>query len=113
MKATKTAAAAILAVALPLFPFAAVASDEVTKDEFCNAIGAMGASIMERRQAGVPMSSLMLKIENSGSTPEMIKVARAAVMDAYRSPLFTLPEFKQDAIDTFRNTLEFACYETM
>lgn len=109
----KTAAAAILASALPLLPFASPALAEASKDETCAAIGAMGATIMERRQMGVSMSGLMKTIEASGSTPEMIAVARAAVMDAYRVPLFTLPEFKADAIDTFRNTLEFACYEAM
>ena len=69
--------------------------------------------IMEVRQSGAPLSSFIAAINKKSSDPAIVEPIRAAAIEAYRVPVFNLPENRANAIAEFRNEIEVSCYERM
>ncbi len=75
--------------------------------EMCVGIGEFAATLMQNRQTGVPMSSIMARLP--GDDPSTNAV-RAIVISAYEVPRWGSPEFQANAIADFRNAIELQCY---
>lgn len=96
--------ALVIAAALAL-PVTAHAQNTA---ENCAQFGQLAESIMTARQNNVPMSRLM-EIANDAS-PDGAAMMRAIVVYAYQQPIFLTDDFRREAIATFRNEAELACY---
>jgi hypothetical protein len=95
----KTIFAAVLALAVSTSALA-----QSRQNEICRQIGQAASVTMEARQAGVAMSSIM---ENAGNTDILKKI----VIDAYAIPRFGSSEFRDRAVEEFRNKWELACFQ--
>lgn len=96
--------ALVIAAALAL-PVVAHAKTPVGN---CVEFGDLAENIMTARQNNLPMSQLMAIADDAG--PEGAELMRAVVIYAYQQPIFSTDRFKREAIATFRNEAELACY---
>ena len=94
-----TIIAAILAVATT------AAQAQQTTNEICTGWGELAATVMEVRQSGVPLSSVLAVF------PEIVPVRRAMIMDAYDTPRYRTPRIVAEVIEDFRNDQEYKCFD--
>lgn len=87
--------------ALSATPFAAQAQFSTAAQ--CTSLGGIAETIMLLRQNGVPMSSVISKLD-----PEMYG---ALILFAYQQPRYSSPSFQSRAIEEFRNGMETACFK--
>jgi hypothetical protein len=95
----KTIFAAVLALAVSVS-----AQAQTPQTELCRQIGQAASVTMEARQAGVSMSNIMA---NAADTDILKKI----VIDAYSYPRFGSSEFRDRAVEEFRNKWELACFQ--
>jgi hypothetical protein len=95
----KTIFAVVLALAV-----SASALAQPREHELCRQIGQAASVTMEARQAGVAMSNVM---SNAADTDILKKI----VIDAYSYPRFGSSEFRDRAVEEFRNKWELACFQ--
>ncbi|TCN30145.1 hypothetical protein [Sinorhizobium americanum] len=96
--------------------FALVTSAEADDNtmRLCKTIGMYARTIMEKRQADVPMSAMMETIDRAMGPPApeaAAKFAREMVMLAYQKPGFSVAENQQEAIAEFGNQMELVCFQ--
>jgi hypothetical protein len=72
-------------------------------EHICETLGDVAYKVMELRQGGVPVSTVM-QISDS-------KLVEAIVVDAYDQPRFSTDSYKRESIDNFRNDVEVQCYK--
>ena len=92
----------LLAVTL-LASTTASASEEV---EACVSFSDLANNIMSARQGGGDMVELYKAVEG-------FEAGQVLVKEAYKVPLFSMPENKQQAVDEFRNEAFSACLGMM
>jgi len=90
LKATLTA---LVVTATPL----------TAETDHCKQMGDMAAQIMEAREVGVPLSSMM----DIAADNDLLK---ALILSAYQVPRFSTGDYRQEAITDFRNEVEVMCY---
>jgi hypothetical protein len=73
-----------------------------TKQETCTLIGKLAAVIMEKRQDGVDMSSLMEIAES--------EIVKRMVIFAYDTPRYSSEDYKRTAVQDFANEAMGVCY---
>ena len=93
----------ILAAVVALAPLAAHAEDDK-----CTQLGGLAATIMTKRQEGVPMSSLM----TVDIDPELRSMATAMIIGAYGMPRMSSEAGKLRSVQDYRNAFELDCYKT-
>jgi hypothetical protein len=81
----------------------ASASEEV---EACVSFSDLANNIMSARQGGGDMVELYKAVEG-------FEAGQVLVKEAYKVPLFSMPENKQQAVDEFRNEAFSACLGMM
>lgn len=81
---------------------------EETQD-VCVLLGSIAQNIMTARQDERPMSDVMA-VMNKDTDPAVHPYIRALILDAYRSSAYRTPENQKNAINSFRNSAELACY---
>jgi len=83
-----------------------LATPVISKEEgehICETLGDVAYKVMELRQGGVPMSTVM-QISDS-------KLVEAIVVDAYDQPRFSTDSYKRESANDFRNDVEVQCYK--
>ncbi|MCZ0964260.1 hypothetical protein [Paracoccus benzoatiresistens] len=86
-----------------------LAETRATKDKaFCGDYAHMSAMIMENRQIGVPISRA-LGFFNSGSGFD--KLMHVVVVEAYKTPAFSAPRDRTEAIIEFANRQHALCLQ--
>ena len=93
----------ILAAVVALAPLAVHAEDDK-----CAQLGGLAATIMTKRQEGVPMSSLM----NVDIAEDMRAIATAMIIGAYGMPRMSSEAGKLRSVQDYRNAFELDCYKT-
>jgi len=76
-----------------------------TYEHICETLGDVAYKVMELRQGGVPMSTVM-QISDS-------ELVQAIVVDAYDQPRFSTDSYKREATNDFRNDVEVQCYKSI
>jgi len=76
---------------------------EEEEQHICETLGDVAYKVMELRQGGVPMSTVM-QISDS-------ELVQAIIVDAYDQPRFSTDSYKQNAMNDFRNYVEVECYK--
>lgn len=82
----------------------------------CAALGMMAGVIMEKRQEGAILSDMLAIIdaqEGENMPKEFIDLSRSIAMDAFDQPQFSDPGNRENAVTTFRNQIEVACYRSL
>lgn len=87
--------AAIIALTSPAWA-------EEPKDT-CLSLGELAQTMMEHRQAGTSISTLMPHLNGN-------KAATSMLVSAYEEPRYSSDEYQTRAIQDFRNDWETACY---
>lgn len=81
------------------------------KTDICKSYGSLAYAVMEKRQNGMRLSSL-LEIVDSTSAPEGQKaMSRLIVKLAYDVPRFSTDAYKAQAATDFSNEVEAGCYK--
>lgn len=96
--------------ALLLAGLVALSTPTLASEDICPTLGAAAKGIMEFRQAGVPLSSIMVAFTDDGSSVQ--KVMKAIVLDAYAHPIMSLERNKISYIHEFENKILLECYES-
>ena len=94
-----TIIAAILAVATT------AAQAQQTTNEICTGWGELAATVMEVRQSGAPLSSVLAVF------PDVKPIQYAMIMDAYDTPRYRTPRIVAEVIEDFRNDQEYQCFD--
>jgi hypothetical protein len=74
----------------------------------CTALSQLAEKIMENRQKGVPMHQQMERISG---TDEIHELGRTLIVEAYDTPKFGSPKYKNEAITEYGNEAMLACYK--
>ena len=84
---------------------AATATASLAQDaqDPCQSAGDLAQVIMERRQDGTPMSTLMNLIQGN-------EIARLMIVEAYKVPRMAMPANQRREVEDFRNMMEMVCY---
>lgn len=95
--------------ALGVAAFLAAAGVQVHADmNDCVGIGAYAENIMKHRQDGVKMSLIMSTME--GMDDEHRAFAESIAISAYEKTRYPAGEYRDQAIENFRNDVELICY---
>jgi hypothetical protein len=94
----------ILAVALTLSASTVVAETAADKYAYCESMAGLAESMMNVRQAGKSLSSMLAITTNEAFKPLLI--------NAYQTPVFSTEKYKQDAINKHRDDVHTACLTT-
>ena len=84
----------------------AAAVDDETKMKNCASWGSIAEGVMTARHNGTPMQNLM---EKMADTPEVNRITRAIIIEAYESPRFTSPEYASRSVENFRDRWYLIC----
>lgn len=76
--------------------------------EKCSVVGEIAQSIMELRQANMPMSELMSAFDGV----EAGELAKIMISDAYSRSSYSTEQVQNRVIAEFRNEWEYLCYTT-
>jgi hypothetical protein len=101
-----TAAVALLATPA----FGANADQGSGSNGSCAAIGDAAESMFNYRYQGFSLSQVM-GLTASVKDQEIRKLFRSMIIDAFRRPLFTTPDYIEQDRQEFRSLWEMACYE--
>jgi hypothetical protein len=101
--------AAVLALAAPAHAETATAEPET--QDICQIIGILAGGVMEFRQDGIELSTVMSRLEeNPDFSAEFKSVIRELAIEAYKTPIHFNPEAGIIEAASFRNEYELACY---
>ncbi len=111
---------AVLAVC-SLVNVGAVASDDPNGDEFCRSSMELAEVIMTNRQNGLSLSDMLdgadyvqqtNENEYGNQASEVVnKVTRLLVLQAYKEPVWGIPNLSQNAINDFATKTYFDCLD--
>lgn len=77
---------------------------------FCGSRAELAAVVMDGRQSGRPLSSVMQRVAGAKDTPPAVREdARAMVLDAYSRPRFSTPAYQKRAVVEFSNEYYRSC----
>lgn len=88
---------------------AAITVDDV-KEEYCKAVLSMSKTIMDGRQAGIPIDrSLELANKITKDNEFFNKITKQLVIDAYDQPRFSTNRYKKEQLDDFAAKHYISC----
>ncbi|MEI8717351.1 hypothetical protein [Mesorhizobium sp. ISC11] len=102
----------------PLEGAAPAANADITKSNSktltanCTAIGSLARTIMDKRQSGTDMSTLMSVVEDIKEGDPIKELGKQIVIQAYAMPFFNGEELKQRTISEFANDFQVKCYQS-
>lgn len=79
----------------------------VDKKETCKGISGVAMKIMEARQAGIPVSDLLDKLQQAGDDQWVYELVKLA----YKEPGFSTEQNQKKAITEFGNSAFISCIE--
>ena len=78
--------------------------------EACSAMAQFAETTMKARQRDVPLSTLLVPLEELGKTdPASSEIAQKILLIAYTQPIGASDEEKNEAVSTFRLAVELKC----
>jgi hypothetical protein len=83
---------------------ALISAPTYAEDDFCLQMHNVGKTIMDARQKGVSLPTMMQTM--SGNLKELLK---PIVVEAYSHPVYTTPSIKKETVDEFANKLHLEC----
>lgn len=92
----------IAAIALAMFANTLQAE---TVTEKCTGVGELAQEIMEARQEGVALSTMMKIVEGNAFWSQV-------VMDAFNKPRYSSTEFQNEEAQDFRAEIEIICFNS-
>ena len=92
-----------------LTPTALLAADDVTDEDICLQLIQIAEKIMDGRQSGVSMGTMMEAAEKGSFTEEV----KGLVLEAYKTPLYTVEKNREREVTEFGNKMGVACYERL
>lgn len=101
------------ALTVTLFAMPGHAQTEPSQASVCPAFGEIAETIMQNRQGGTSLSSMMGVVDSiaEGQNSDVKTFLRGLIMDAYAVPRFQALANQQRATEDFRNAVERDCYE--
>ena len=84
------------------------ASISAQANQTCSRFSSLAETIMTAHQSGVAMQDL---VEDLGNDERAKKSVMPIIIAAYQKPRFSTEEYKQRAIDSFRDQVAVACYK--
>ena len=75
-------------------------------DKLCKSIESLARSIMQKRQEGISMSSMMEAIGKNDMHRELVKLA-------YKKSRYSTEEYKQKSITNFANKAASTCFNSI
>lgn len=81
----------------------------MTTDEACANVARAAEAVMQARQNGTAMQTVLEKLNDTQFTAEGKEGFRAMIMMAYEQPRFNTEENKQNAINDFRDKVQLVC----
>lgn len=78
----------------------------------CSSMGELAKTIMEKRQSGIFMETIMQVIDENDNGPTM-KFTEELIISAYETPLCHTEETKRLAIREFQNKAYLKCVKIM
>ena len=78
-------------------------------DEACNMLSSYATTVMEGRQAGVPIASMVQTIDNTPMKKLEKSIFKSIVIDAYSRPRFSTNEYIAREITEFTNSIYLQC----
>jgi len=87
------------------------ATEPNNPDKDCVIYSDLAYKIMQRRQAGAPMSEMLRIAAGDGKHPAVSQVVRAVVIDAYKQTRYSTAEVQEDTAADFRDDVLSACIE--
>ena len=85
---------------------ASAQANDATKT--CLEVGSLAEKIMTHRQSGVAIKTVLSVAESVGDE-KVKKWLTYLIVEAYRQPGFTLPEYQQTAINEYRDSVTVGC----
>lgn len=82
-------------------------------DDMCLALEVAAAAILEAKNTGMPMSSVMGIAEKSSENRVVRRLMRALVIDAYNLPAMASKEAQRRQATQFMNEIASTCYRTL
>jgi hypothetical protein len=76
-------------------------------DKICVSYGNAAESLMQARQSGVSMSSMMAPLTGNPAA----KMMRPLIIEAFTVPRYSTGDFKRQAVNDFRAKAELACFK--
>lgn len=84
---------------------AAIIEAHALPPEHCSNFHLLGETVMSGRQAGVAAKDMADKVADKD--PIFLEI----IIEAYRRPRYTLPEFQQQSVEDFANFVYLTCLE--
>ncbi|MCA0049217.1 hypothetical protein LB577_20060 [Mesorhizobium sp. B283B1A] len=81
----------------------------MSTDEACANVGRAAEAVMQARQNGMALQTVLEKMNGAGFGAEGKDGFRAMIMMAYDQPRFNTEENKQQAINDFRDQVQLFC----
>lgn len=81
--------------------------ESVSPTDFCKVVSEYARTVMDGRQAGVPMSGVMDLVKDAD--PAIAPVMHQMIMDAYDRPRMSVEKNQQTATRDFENDAYLAC----
>jgi hypothetical protein len=80
----------------------------------CMVVSDMAKAMMTNRQAGVPLSEIIAKMDADKEMPESVRTMMTSiVMAAYDEPKFNSPDNQQEAINEFSSAMMLQCMKEL
>lgn len=96
----------IIALFIMIIPFAAQAEDEENNwRKSCEMYSSLAETVMEARQAGLPMSDMM-DLVMDGS---LRKLTEEFIIEAYKTPRYSSERMKREAVIDFKDDVYHEC----
>ena len=103
----RTLTAALLTITITVFSSSIFAS---AQDEICDGLHELGTAIMDARQSGIPIQTLMSYAENNFESV-MADWMKGTIIDAYEVPKISGDVYQDKSITEFSNQLYVKCYK--
>jgi hypothetical protein len=81
----------------------------MSTDEACANVGRAAEAVMQARQNGMALQTVLEKMNDAGFGAKGKDGFRAMIMMAYDQPRFNTEENKQQAINDFRDQVQLFC----
>jgi hypothetical protein len=75
--------------------------------EFCGSMGELAATIMENRQSGVSMATMMEAVPGEGNSTS--ELSETLIISAFETPRYSTDQMQKRAVEEFRDEAYLSC----
>ncbi|MCL6246525.1 hypothetical protein M5F00_01375 [Acinetobacter sp. ANC 4945] len=96
-------------IILGVFLYPAVVFGDISKSEFCKDISSYAELVMEKRQNGMSIKTLLLAVSRSSSSDSVKELMESIVEGAFSTPAYSLEKNKTKAINEYSAKIYLDC----